>query len=124
MSTLLASLAAAITTVWGIAHLIPTGQVVAGFGTLSKDNRLVITQEWIAEGITLTFLGGLIGLVTVVDRVSNPVVTAVYGFVAGMLLVMAVLTAVTGARGSVIFFKICPIVKTVAAVLLLASIVL
>jgi hypothetical protein len=124
MSTLLASLAAAITTVWGIAHLIPTGQVVAGFGTLSKDNRLVITQEWIAEGITLTFLGGLIGLVTAVDRVSNPVVTAVYGLAAGMLLVMAVLTAVTGARGSVIFFKICPIVKTLAAVLLLASIVL
>ena len=124
MSTLLASLAAAITTVWGIAHLIPTGQVVAGFGTLSKDNRLVITQEWIAEGITLTFLGGLIGLVTAVDRVSNPVVTAVYGLAAGMLLVMAVLTAMTGARGSVIFFKICPIVKTVAALLLLASIIL
>lgn len=124
MSTLLAWLAAAITTVWGIAHLIPTGNVVAGFGTLSKDNWLVITQEWIAEGITLTFLGGLIGLVTALDRVSNPVVTAVYGFAAGMLLVMAVLTATTGARGSVIFFKICPIVKTVAALLLLASIVL
>ena len=124
MSTLLASLAAAITTVWGIAHLIPTRQVVAGFGTLSKDNRLVITQEWIAEGITLTFLGGLIGLVTGLDRVSNPIVTAVYGLAAGMLLVMAVLTAVTGARGSVVFFKICPVVKTVAAILLLASIVL
>lgn len=124
MSTFLASLAAAITTVWGIAHLIPTRNVVAGFGTLSKDNRLVITQEWIAEGITLTFLGGLIGLVTAVDSVSNPAVTAVYGLAAGMLLVMAVLTAVTGARGSVVFFKICPVVKTVAAVLLLASIVL
>jgi hypothetical protein len=62
--------------------------------------------------------------VTAVDRVSNPVVTAVYGLAAGMLLVMAVLTAVTGARGSVVFFKICPVVKTVAAVLLLASIVL
>jgi hypothetical protein len=90
MSIFLASLAAAITTMWGIAHLIPTRNVVAGFGTLSKDNRLVITQEWIAEGITLTFLGGLIGLVTAVDRVSNPAVTAVYGLVAGMLLVMAV----------------------------------
>ncbi len=124
MSTLLAALAAAITPVWGIAHLLPTRNVVAGFGTLSKDNRLVITQEWIAEGITLTFLGGLIGLVTAVDRVSNPIVTAVYGLAAGMLLVMAILTAVTGARGSVVFFKICPVVKTVAAVLLLASIVL
>ena len=124
MSIFLASLAAAITTVWGIAHLVPTRQVVAGFGTLSKDNRLVITQEWIAEGITLTFLGGLVGLVTAVGRVSNLAVTAVYGLVAGMLLVMAVLTAVTGARGSVVFFKICPVVKTVAAVLLLASIIL
>jgi hypothetical protein len=124
MSTLFASLAAAITTVWGIAHLIPTRNVVVGFGTLSKNNRLVITQEWIAEGITLMFLGGLIGLVTALGRVSNPVVTAVYGLAASMLLVMAILTALTGARGSVVFFKICPFVKAAAAVLLLASMVL
>jgi hypothetical protein len=122
MTTILASLAAAIAIFWGIAHLVPTKRVVAGFSGLSKDNRLVITQEWIAEGITLTFMGVLVGLITAMGQPSDPVVTAVDGLAAGMLLVMAVLTAVTGARGSVVFFKICPIVKTTAAVLLIASI--
>jgi hypothetical protein len=123
MTTLLASLAAAITIAWGIAHLVPTQRVVAGFGELSKDNRLIIAQEWMAEGISLTFLGILVGLVTASDQPSDRAVTIVYGLSAGMLLVMAVLTAITGTRGSVVFFKICPIVKTTAAVLLIASIV-
>lgn len=124
MSVLLAYTAAALTGLWGIAHLIPTHNVVVGFGKLSKDNQLVLTQEWIAEGITLIFLGILTGLVTALGRVTNPVVAAVYGLAAAMLLVMAALTALTGARGSVVFFKICPLVKTAAAVLLLASIAL
>ena len=124
MSVLLAYTAAALTGLWGIAHLIPTHNVVVGFGKLSKDNQLVLAQEWIAEGITLIFLGILTGLVTALGRVTNPVVAAVYGLAAAMLLVMAALTALTGARGSVVFFKICPLVKTAAAVLLLASIAL
>ena len=124
MSILLASIAAAIATIWGIAHLIPTHNVVVGFGKLSKDNRLVITQEWIAEGISLIFLGILIGVVTVIGSVSSPVVATVYALVAAMLLIMALLTALTGARGSVVFFKICPLVKTTAAVLLLVSVIL
>ncbi len=124
MSVLLASIAAAIAVIWGIAHLVPTRNVVAGFGNLLKDNRLVITQEWIAEGVTLIFLGILVGVVTMIGRVTNPVVATVYGLAAAMLLIMAVLTALTGARGSVVFFKICPLVKTTAAILLLASIFL
>jgi hypothetical protein len=103
--TILASLAVAIAIVWGIAHLVPTQRVVAGFGGLRKDSRLVITQEWVAEGITLTFPGVLVGLITTMGQPSD-----------------SVLTAVTGARGSVVFFKICPIVKMPAAVLPVASI--
>jgi hypothetical protein len=124
MSIVLASIAAAIATIWGIAHLIPTHNVVIGFGNLSRDNRLVITQEWIAEGFSLIFLGILVGVVTVIGRVSSPVVTAVDALAAAMLLIMAMLTALTGARGSVVFFKICPLVKTTAAVLLLISMIL
>ena len=32
--------AATIVSLWGVAHLIPTGSVVAGFGAISVDNRL------------------------------------------------------------------------------------
>jgi hypothetical protein len=52
----LAYIAAAMTAAWGAAH-IPTGRIVAGFGTLSTDNRLILTMEWVAEGFTLVLLG-------------------------------------------------------------------
>ena len=98
MSLLLASIASAIAVIWGIAHLIPTHNVIVGFGDLSKDNRLVITQEWIAEGVTLIFLGILVGVVTVIGWVSSPVVAIVYTLAAAILLIMTMLTALTGAR--------------------------
>ena len=41
----------------------------------------------------------------------------VYRAAAVMLLVMAVWTGVTGARTSIIPFKLCPIVKTAVAIL-------
>jgi hypothetical protein len=52
------------------------------------------------------------------------VTQAVYAVAAGALLVFAVWTAATAARGSVIFFKICPVVKSLAAALLIAAIAL
>ena len=50
-------LGATILIVWGIAHIIPTRNVVAGFGPLSEDNRINITMEWVAEGLALAFVG-------------------------------------------------------------------
>ena len=43
MGEALAYLAAGVTAAWGVAHIMPTGRVVAGFGNLSKDNRLILT---------------------------------------------------------------------------------
>jgi hypothetical protein len=45
----------------------------------------------------------------------------VYRAAAGLLAALAVLTALTGARTPVIWFKICPVLLSVAAVLLLAA---
>jgi hypothetical protein len=56
---------AGIITVWGIAHIIPVKSVVKGFGQISQDNRRIITMEWIAEGLTLCFIGVLVLLVTI-----------------------------------------------------------
>jgi len=38
-----------------------------------------------------------------------------------MLIVMAVLSLFTGARTSIVFFKVCPAVKTAVAVLFLVG---
>ncbi|MFC2033451.1 hypothetical protein ACFLUB_02900 [Chloroflexota bacterium] len=107
----------AIIFIWGIAHIIPTKSVVKGFGEISDDNIKIITMEWAAEGVTLCFIGLLVLLVTIIEGSQNTVSTLVYRISAGMLVVMAIWTSVTGARTSVVPIKICPIVKTAVAIL-------
>lgn len=106
----------AIIFIWGIAHIIPTKSVVKGFGEISEDNTKIITMEWAAEGITLCFIGLLVLLVTAIVGSQNPVSALVYRISAGMLVVMAIWTSLTGARTSIVPIKICPIVKTVVAI--------
>jgi len=106
---------------WGIAHIIPTKAIVNGFGEISEDNRKVLTMELIAEGLTLIFLGVLPLLVTLLVGVQDRTAGIVYLACAVMLLVMAVLTGITGARTSTIWYKLCPAIKTVVAVLFILS---
>jgi len=106
---------------WGIAHIIPTKAIVNGFGEISGDNQKVLTMELIAEGLTLIFLGVLPLLVTLLVGVQDRTAGIVYLACAVMLLVMAVLTGMTGARTSTIWYKLCPAIKTVVAVLFILS---
>lgn len=120
MEAALAYVAAAITGLWGVAHAVPTTHAVAGFGPISADNRRVILQEWIADSVTLWGLAALVVTVTAVDADAD--VTAwVYRVAAGILVALAALTAATGARTAVIWFKICPALLTGSAALLLAA---
>lgn len=110
---------AAVIILWGIAHIIPTGKVVAGFGDISADNRRIITMEWLAEGIVLCFLGVLVLILTLFGYSADEAGKITIRCVAGMLLVMAVLTLLTGAKTKIIPIKICPVIKTASAALLL-----
>lgn len=60
-----------LTTLWGIAHLMPTTSVVRAFGELSPDNEHIITMEWILEGVALILIGVLVATVTAVDSTSR-----------------------------------------------------
>ena len=102
---------------WGIGHLIPTKSVVAGFGALSLDNKRIITMEWIAEGLTLCFLGLLVLLVTLYAGPRNLVSVIVYRATACMLVVMAGVSFLTGAKTSITPIRICPLVKSIVAIL-------
>ena len=108
-----------IIILWGIAHIIPTKSIVGGFGAISEDNKKIITMESIAEGLTLCFIGVLVLLVTLLAGSQSQAAFIVYLACAVMLLVMAILTLLTGARTSILPYKICPVVKTVVAVLFL-----
>lgn len=106
-----------VITLWGIAHIVPTESIVDGFGAISQDSRRIITMESIAEGLALCFIGVLVFLVTSLGGSQNQVSVIVYLSCAGMLLAMAILTAVTGARTSILPYKICPAVKIAVAIL-------
>jgi hypothetical protein len=119
MDTALVYVASIVITLWGIAHIIPTRNVVAGFGTLSADNRRIITMEWVAEGLALSFIGLLALFVTLSEGIDSSGAVFVYRACAIMLVVMAGWTAMTGAKTSILPIKLCPFVKTGAAFLLL-----
>lgn len=70
------------------------------------------------------FVGLLVLLVTLLGGSGNLVSLIVYRICAVMPLVMARLTASTGARTPIVPIKICPFVKTAVAVLLLLESVL
>ena len=117
MNEILIYIGSAIIILWGIAHLIPTRAIVKGFGDISADNKKVLAMEIIAEGLTLIFLGVTPLLFTIMSDSENVTVNRIIFACALMLLAMALLTLFTGARTPTIWYKICPAVKTVAAVL-------
>jgi hypothetical protein len=112
----------AVIVLWGAADIVPTRSVVSGFGPISNDNKRIITMEWVAEGLTLLFIGLLVLLVTVLTGMQNQIANVVYRASAGMLLAMAVLSLFTGARTRIVPIKVCPAVKsTVGTLFLLGS---
>jgi hypothetical protein len=124
ISNILLYVGAAVITLWGIAHIIPIKAVVNGFGQISQDNKRIITMEWLAEGLTMCFIGLLVLFVTLWGGSQNAVSIIVYRTSAAMLVVMAILTASTGARTLIVPIKICPAVKIAVAVLFVLGTVL
>jgi len=118
----LAYIAAALIALWGIAHAVPIKRVVASFAPITADNRRVLTQEWLAESLTMWGMATLVVAVTV-TAADIQVTAIVYRVVAGLLVALAVLTVLTGARTPIVWFKVCPaLLATSAALLLVASI--
>jgi hypothetical protein len=123
MAEVLAYVAAALVGFWGVAHAVPTRQVIAGFEPTAVDNHRIILQEWLAEAFALWGLAALVIAVTAVAG-GEDVTSWVYRIVAVLLVSLAVLTALTGARTRVIWFRVCPVLLTSTAVLLVIASVL
>jgi hypothetical protein len=114
---LLLYLAAALTGVWGIAHLFATRGVVKGFGALSADNRRIITMEWIVEGVALISTAAFVAAATAVDP-GAAVSSAVYAVALGTLVVLAVVSLFTGFKVAFLPFRLCPVIFGVSAALI------
>lgn len=110
---------AAVIAAWGVAHIaIPTKQIIARFGPLSTDNERILRMEWIMEGLTLAFIGSLVGYLTMTQGARDTVAVGVYRAAGIMLVVMAGVSAFTGARTAILPMKLCPTIFTATAVLL------
>lgn len=102
---------------WGITHLFALKPVVRGFEELSRDNRLILTMEWLVEGLTFCFIGVLVLMITALAGSQQTAFRIVYLSSAAFLLILSILSLFTGARTKEIPFKICPVIKTVTAIL-------
>jgi hypothetical protein len=121
MADLLAYAAGIIVAMWGVAHAVPTRQVLAGLAPITADNRRIVLQEWLAEAFTMWGIAVLVIVVTVIGGTDAGTRGWVYRVAAGLLVALAVLTALTGARTKVIWFKVCPVLLASSAVLLVAA---
>lgn len=119
-SLVLLYLGAGLTVLWGIAHLMPTKSVVDGFGDISRDNRHIITMEWIVEGVALILIGVLVAAVTLTDPVSM-VSKAVYLICSIGLLVLAAVSLFTGFKVKFLPFKLCPVIFTISSLLIIGG---
>ena len=120
MQIILLCLGAALTVIWGISHLIPTKNVVAGFGDIGHDNRQIITMEWIVEGVSLILVGALVAVVTFIDP-KAAVSRAVYIVSTIGLLTLALVSLFTGFKVRFLPFRLCPFILTLSAVLVIAG---
>lgn len=121
VAAILAYAAAAVVAVWGVAHAVPTGQVLAGFAPISGANRRILLQEWLAEAVTMWGIAAVVVAVTATGGANAGSGIWVYRAAAGLLVALATLTALTGARTPVVWFKICPVLLAGSAVLLVAA---
>jgi hypothetical protein len=121
MAAILAYVAAAVVALWGVAHVVPTGRVLAGFAPISADNRRILAQEWLAEAVTMWGIAAVVIAVTAAGGADAAPGIWAYRAAAGLLSALAALTALTGARTPVVWFKICPVLLAGSAALLVAA---
>lgn len=121
MRALLLYAGGALTILWGTVHLYPTQKVVRGFGSITRDNRLVLTMEWITEAILLVFTGTLVVVMTARFGAGGEATQTTSAVSAVMLLVLAAVSAATGGRVDFIMYRLCAPIFALSAVLILAG---
>ena len=97
-----------------------SGCIGSGLGNGIIDNKLIITMEWIVEGLSLIFLGLLTIVVTLIDTESK-LAKATYVLIIGMLFALTVLSLFTGFRVDFLPFKLCPMIFSVSAILIIVG---
>lgn len=117
MNEILLYAACAAIASWGVAHLLATRGVVAGFGAITVDNRRIITMEWIIEGVALISTAAFVAAATAIEP-KAVVSSAVYAVAVGTLIVLAAVSWLTGFKIAFLPFRLCPFVLGLSATLI------
>ena len=117
MNQIVLYIAAALTGLWGVAHLFATNGVVKGFGEISTDNKRIITMEWIVEGVALISTGMFVAAATAIQP-DAAVSSAVYAVAIGTLIALSVVSLFTGFKVAFLPFKLCPVIFGLSACLI------
>ena len=104
---------------WGTAHLFHTKAVVKGFGNISEDNKEILMMEWMTEGFSLIFTGILVLLVSLFSDPASISSRIVYFTSSGFLISLAVLSLFTAFKVNFLPYKICPLIFSLSAILIL-----
>ena len=123
INSVLFYVAGLLPVIWGIAHIIPAKNVVKGFGEISVDNKRILMMEWINEGLTLIFLGILIIIITLTGEPGVVIKKTVYFLSASMLIVMSVISLFTGFKVNFLPYKLCPVIFSVSAILIVLGLI-
>lgn len=109
--------ASLLTGLWGVAHLFATKGVITGFGDISMNNRRILVMEWIVEGVALLSIATLVAAVTAVQP-ETVAASVAYAVTAGTLVLLAAVSLFTGFRVAFLPFRLCPIIFSVSAALI------
>jgi hypothetical protein len=77
-------------------------------------------MEWIIEGVLLIFTGMLVATVTYIDAQAT-ISQAVYLLSFGLLVILTIISLLTGFKVNFLPFKLCPVIFTASAVLILVG---
>jgi hypothetical protein len=92
--------------------------VVRGFGDISRDNKQIITMEWIIEGATFIFTGLLIGVLTLINP-DNKISSLLFILIVVFLIILAIISFFTGFRVKFLPYRLCPFILIAAAIMIL-----
>ena len=109
---------AALPLFWGIAHIFPTKNIVAGFGEISNDNKRIITMEWINEAVALIFVAAVVFAVTWIDHTSASA-KVIYWLSFIALNTLSVISLATAFKIDFLPYKLCPVFFTSSSILIL-----
>lgn len=111
---------AALPLIWGVAHLFPTKNFVAGFGDISIDNKRMITMEWINEAAALIFVSAIVFAVTWINHTSA-ISTTVYWISIVAMNVFFIISLSTAFKINFVPYKLCPMLFTGSSIFLLLA---